>query len=204
MTIKKDMNTSAPDTAIKVSFNPDDTADEVYEKFDAAVQKVKDTPLDSGTDQLTDLPEMRKQKISRGFSKREELMDDINLKVKLYIQNGKEKFMGIGVLWVLQKTKELGSLRAASADLGISYSKVYRMIVNLEKNLGAKVVDRKKGGSDRSGATLTEFGERFADMYDSFQRQCKALLDKPFEEFTVQMHDLIGEYRETQQISEKV
>ncbi len=55
MTIKKDMNTSAPDTAIKVIFNPDDTADEVYEKFDAAVQKVKDTPLDSGTDQLTDL-----------------------------------------------------------------------------------------------------------------------------------------------------
>ena len=147
---------------------------------------------------------MRKQKISRGFSKREELMDDINLKVKLYIQNGKEKFMGIGVLWVLQKTKEMGSLRAASADLGISYSKVYRMIVNLEKNLGAKVVDRRKGGSDRSGATLTEFGERFADMYDSFQRQCKALLDKPFEEFTVQMHDLISEYRETQQISEKV
>ena len=55
MTIKKDMNTSAPDTAIKVIFNPDDTADEVYEKFNAAVQNVKETPLDSGTDQLTDV-----------------------------------------------------------------------------------------------------------------------------------------------------
>lgn len=124
-------------------------------------------------------------------------MDDINLKVKLYIQNGNEKFMGIGVLWVLQKTKELKSLRAAAADLGISYSKVYKMIVNLEKNLGVKVVDRKKGGSDRNGATLTEFGERFAEMYDSFQQQCKALLDKPFEEFTDIMHALISEYRET-------
>ena len=125
-------------------------------------------------------------------------MDDINLKVKLYIQNGKEKFMGIGVLWVLQKTKELKSLRAAATDLGIAYSKVYKMMVNLEKNLGVKVLDRRKGGSDRNGATLTEFGEKFAEMYDSFQQQCKALLDKPFEEFTAKMHGLIGEYREAQ------
>ena len=55
MTIKKDMNTLAPDTAIKVSFEPNDTATEIYEKFDAAVQNVKNTPLDSGTDKLTDV-----------------------------------------------------------------------------------------------------------------------------------------------------
>lgn len=123
-------------------------------------------------------------------------MEDINLKVKLYVQNGKEKFMGIGVLWVLQKTRELGSLRAAASDLGISYSKVYRMIVNLEDNLGVKVVDRKKGGSDRSGATLTEFGERFADVYDRFQKECKALLNEPFVKFTEEMNGLIDSYKE--------
>ena len=122
-------------------------------------------------------------------------MEDINLKVKLYVQNGKEKFMGIGVLWVLQKTRELGSLRAAASDLGISYSKVYRMIVNLEDNLGVKVVDRKKGGSDRSGATLTEFGERFADVYDRFQKECKALLNEPFVKFTEEMNGLIDSYK---------
>ena len=123
-------------------------------------------------------------------------MGDINLKVKLYVQNGKEKFMGIGVLWVLQKTRELGSLRAAATDLGISYSKVYRMIVNLEKNLGARVIDRRKGGSDRSGATLTEFGEKFTEMYDRFQTECKALLDEPFVKFTAEMNGLIDSYRE--------
>ena len=123
-------------------------------------------------------------------------MDDLNLKVKLYIQNGSEKFMGIGVLWVLQKTQELGSLRAAANDLGISYSKVYRMIVNLEKNLGARVIDRRKGGADRSGATLTEFGIRFAEMYDTFQRECKALLDPEFVKFTETMRELVGSYQE--------
>lgn len=123
-------------------------------------------------------------------------MDDLNLKVKLYIQNGSEKFMGIGVLWVLQKTQELGSLRAAANNLGISYSKVYRMIVNLEKNLGARVIERRKGGADRSGATLTEFGIRFAEMYDTFQRECKALLDPEFVKFTETMRELVGSYQE--------
>lgn len=123
-------------------------------------------------------------------------MDELNLKVKLYIQNGSEKFMGIGVLWVLQKTHELGSLRAAANDLGISYSKVYRMIVNLENNLGARVLDRRKGGADRSGASLTEFGIRFAEMYDTFQRECKELLDPEFAKFTEKMRSLVDDYQE--------
>lgn len=123
-------------------------------------------------------------------------MDELNLKVKLYIQRGSEKFMGIGVLWVLQKTHELGSLRAAANDLGISYSKVYRMIVNLEKNLGARVLERRKGGADRSGATLTEFGIRFAEMYDGFQRECKALLDPEFAKFTKTMRELVDSHRD--------
>ena len=123
-------------------------------------------------------------------------MDELNLKVKLYIQNGSEKFMGIGVLWVLQKTHELGSLRAAANNLGISYSKVYRMIVNLENNLGARVLDRRKGGADRSGATLTEFGIRFAEMYDTFQRGCKELLDPEFAKFTEKMRSLVDDYQE--------
>ena len=33
MTIKKEMSLSAPDTVIKIKFSPDDTLDEVYEKF---------------------------------------------------------------------------------------------------------------------------------------------------------------------------
>lgn len=35
MTIKKEMSLSAPDTVIKVKFDPNDTLDEVYEKFNA-------------------------------------------------------------------------------------------------------------------------------------------------------------------------
>ena len=42
MTIKTTLSADAPDTCIKVYFEPNDTIDEVYEKFNAAVQAVKD------------------------------------------------------------------------------------------------------------------------------------------------------------------
>lgn len=35
MTIKKEMSLSAPDTVIKIKFSPDDTLDDVYEKFNS-------------------------------------------------------------------------------------------------------------------------------------------------------------------------
>lgn len=52
MTIKKEMSTDAPDTVIKVAFDPADTADVVYERFNAKVQEVKNAPEDTSFDTL--------------------------------------------------------------------------------------------------------------------------------------------------------
>ena len=52
MTIKKEMSTDSPDTVIKVTFDPADTAETVYERFNAKVQEVKDAPLNTGFDKL--------------------------------------------------------------------------------------------------------------------------------------------------------
>ncbi len=42
MTVKKTTSADAPDTCIKVRFDPSDTVDQVYEKFNAAVDQVKE------------------------------------------------------------------------------------------------------------------------------------------------------------------
>ena len=53
MVIKKEMNVDSPDTAIKVHLNPRDTAEDVYYKLNAAIEKVKSTQeLDSNLDGL--------------------------------------------------------------------------------------------------------------------------------------------------------
>ena len=121
-------------------------------------------------------------------------MDNINLKVKLYLENEQGKFMGIGVLWLLQKVEACGSLRAAATEMEISYSKAFRMIENLESSVGVAVLERRKGGMQRSGAKLTPFGKTFIALYDDFQKNCKALLEKPFEKFSGQLSALVSEY----------
>ena len=53
MVIKKNMQVSSPDTAIKVHLTPRDTAEDVYNKLNAAVESVKSTQeLDSNLDGL--------------------------------------------------------------------------------------------------------------------------------------------------------
>lgn len=52
MTIKKEMSNDSPDTVIKVTFDPADTADVVYERFSAKVREVKDAPADTSFDKL--------------------------------------------------------------------------------------------------------------------------------------------------------
>ncbi len=123
-------------------------------------------------------------------------MEAYSLKVKLYLEDSQEKFMGIGVLWLLQKIEECGSLRAAANSLGISYSKAFKMIENLEVALNEKVLVRKRGGADRIGVSITPFGLKFMSLYDSFQSQCKALLKEPFEDFMKNLTVLKNEFGE--------
>ncbi len=50
MAVKTKMTTDAPDTMIKVHFDPADTAEDVYRKLSAQIEAVKDAPLDSDFD----------------------------------------------------------------------------------------------------------------------------------------------------------
>lgn len=50
LTVKKEMTVDAPDTVIKIHLSPRDTATDVYNKLQAAIEEVKNTPLDSGVD----------------------------------------------------------------------------------------------------------------------------------------------------------
>ena len=56
MTIKKSMRLDAPDTCIKVRFAPDDTADEIYEKFNRVIEENQADELSkSSFDKVMDL-----------------------------------------------------------------------------------------------------------------------------------------------------
>lgn len=74
----------------------------------------------------------------------------MELKTKIYLLDDEgEKFMGIGVLWLLNEVAKTQSLHKAASNLSISYSKAFNMVKNLEKTIGKEVLARKKGGASR-------------------------------------------------------
>ncbi|HOE84471.1 MAG TPA: LysR family transcriptional regulator [Sphaerochaeta sp.] len=124
----------------------------------------------------------------------------MELKVKLYlIDEESEKFMGIGVLWLLEKVAEHSSLRKAAMSLGISYTKALAMVQNLERELGIAVLNRQKGGAQRSGATLTPFGHDFITRYRSFEQEAKRSTETSYEAFKADLGALIDQYDNTEE-----
>ncbi len=121
----------------------------------------------------------------------------MELSTKLYILDDEgKKFMGAGVLWLLESIADTGSLLAASKSMGLSYTKARSMLETLEENLGEKILDRKKGGSERSGATLTPFAREYIALYREFQREAKADAEKCFEKFSAAVSKLMEEKNE--------
>ena len=109
----------------------------------------------------------------------------MELKVKLYLTDDEGiKYMGIGVLWLLEEIQKTGSLRQASISLGISYSKCYQMISKAEKELRHPLVERRKGGAQHEGAVLTGFALEFMDFYRDFQKRVKEKAEDEFRAFS--------------------
>ena len=116
----------------------------------------------------------------------------MELSTKLYILDDEgRKFMGAGVLWLLERVEETGSLLSASRSMGLSYTKARSMLEALEENLGKPVLDRKKGGADRHGATLTPFAKEYISLYREFQSEVKMEAERKFEDFTASVRLLM-------------
>ena len=120
----------------------------------------------------------------------------MELDTKLYItgSDGK-KYMGIGVLWLLEEIDKSKSLRSASINMGLSYSKAYGMLKRLEEEVGRPFVERKRGGASREGLELTPFARNYMELYREFQTSGKEAAEKEFVKFREKVETLIEEDR---------
>ncbi len=120
----------------------------------------------------------------------------MELSAKLYILDDEgEKFMGAGVLWLLEGIKETGSLLASSSRMGLSYTKARSMLEKIEKALGRPMIERQKGGSDHKGAVLTPFAVEYIELYRSFQNEVKMDAAEKFKKFKEESDRLMEVYK---------
>lgn len=108
-------------------------------------------------------------------------MENFHCAIKVRLAND-NLFFGPGVVELLNLTKELESLNAAAKHMNLSYSKANKMIKQAEESLGFKLLDRKIGGSNGGGSSLTLECIEFLKKYISFEEKIKLYSEKLFKE----------------------
>ena len=83
-----------------------------------------------------------------------------------------EKFFGEGPCRLLRGVEETGSLRAASMQMGMAYTKALKLMKNAENALGFQLTMRTAGGRDGGGSRLTLEGKEWLQKYEAYRDAC--------------------------------
>jgi molybdate transport system regulatory protein len=96
---------------------------------------------------------------------------------KVWLDNGGKVF-GDGPYELLRRVGKIMSLRQAANQMGMSYSKAWRLIRTLEQRLGFTLLERKVGGQSGGGSRVTARGKVLMKQYDRFRRDVEKGLEK--------------------------
>lgn len=91
---------------------------------------------------------------------------------------------------LLRLIGQTGSVKRACAMMGLSYSKGWDILNELELQAGIRAVNRRPGGSDGGATTLTKEGASFLDRFTAYEDEVTALAKKCFSKYFSEMEDL--------------
>ena len=90
----------------------------------------------------------------------------------VFLDEQGQKFFGEGPFRLLRGVEETGSLRAASMQMNMAYTKALKLLKNAEKALGYQLTMRTTGGRDGGGSRLTPQGEEWLKQYEAYKNAC--------------------------------
>ena len=104
----------------------------------------------------------------------------MEIKSKLWIEVDGEPVFGRGRRFLLQAIDEYGSINQAAKEISISYKRAWSYIKAMEERLGVSFVERKAGGKNGGGATLTNEAKEFLKKYEALENGIKKIVDEKF------------------------
>lgn len=97
--------------------------------------------------------------------------------IRLY---GTEKCFGPGIAELLERVERLHSLRKATIEMAMAYSKAWKIVKTAEENLGFPLLKSVTGGRGGGGAELTEEARVFLHAYRRFESAVRLYADEAF------------------------
>jgi molybdate transport system regulatory protein len=96
---------------------------------------------------------------------------------KVWLDNHGKAF-GEGPYELLRRVEKTKSLHQAAHQMGMAYSKAWRLISTMEQRLRVPLLERKAGGHSGGGSWVTPQGKDLMKRYGFFQKDVKASLEK--------------------------
>jgi len=88
------------------------------------------------------------------------------LRLRVWLEQKDQTYIGIGSTLLLQQVEKLGSLRKASESLGMSYRRAWGKLKNAEERIGKPLVEKTKGKGQRFN--LSPYGKEVMEKFLHF------------------------------------
>ncbi|WP_316900132.1 LysR family transcriptional regulator [Pseudodesulfovibrio indicus] len=107
---------------------------------------------------------------------------EITLRLRVWLDQEDQTYIGIGSTLLLQQVEKLGSLRKAAEALGMSYRRAWGKLKNAEERIGKPLVEKTKGKGQRFNLSpygkevMEEFLQFYLDVEDYATKRAGELL----------------------------
>lgn len=92
---------------------------------------------------------------------------------RLRVMQGEVIALGPGKIDLLRTIAKTGSISRAAHGLGMSYMRAWSLIRTMNDAFRQPLVEKKRGGTSRGGAALTDYGEIVLALYDEMENVAK-------------------------------
>jgi xanthine dehydrogenase accessory factor len=112
--------------------------------------------------------------------KKDEWKADLEYRIRLRIYK-KGLVFGPGICELLEKVEAQGSLSAACREMGMAYSKGWKIIKRAEEDFKTPLVHGTRGGADGGRMTLTDTAKEVIRCYNAMNQELDKQADKLFQ-----------------------
>jgi molybdate transport system regulatory protein len=102
---------------------------------------------------------------------------------RIWISTAEGKVVGKGRIELMEKIKQLGSIRQAAFAMQMSYRQAWQLIDDMNSKAGTPLVISSRGGTGGGKAVVTEKGEEIMLIFNDFNKKFQQLLAQQTEKF---------------------